>query len=1012
SILFQDFTTLLITETSNHVISNKSLLASDTKTSLTMSVTVQLDETNERLTEINIKQLSRKKSHEPLIIHEIQSWSSFIGTSTVEQVPGDIDKSSTYHYPSKIPRKQSLQQINNNQTSLLNKERRNRCRSALIDRKKQYYHRHDELTWRSLFGTMPVINQILTNKNFLYGHPWLQSLIIFIDSCFRGVGQVMFANNPLSGFIITIGLLIGQWQLALYGLLGTITSTLTAYAIGLDYGSIRAGLYGYNGCLTAMAIANFSFGLYSPLIIGPVLLMSAYSTIFLVAIAKLIAVRLGLSPLTFSSQICSLLWLLGAMKFRYFFVDETLLTSRLLSTFIEKPNLSNITIIQYSVIDIFAGFPASISQVYFINNPLTGFIILLGILICSPILSFFALFGSIIGQLSAAYLFGLSAETIRMGFGGYNSVLTCQALGGLFFVLSGYHIWFFTLFGSIMSVITQVALSVFFSPIGIPSLLLPSILISWIFCLIAESSKNMIAVTLSTVSIPEDHLRRFHLTSLVKANFEFLNSLSTILQKSRYDNNISIEELAIIEAELVPILLCSYAYQKDIENLKALLNEGADVNSTDYDLRSPLHLAACVGKLELCSMLVKNFRANVNLVDEFGGTPLYDAFCHGNFHLIPFLYTWGARMPLSKTKELAFCLCAFSFEGNLQAVQYLVACGVNPNMTDYNGRTALHLAVCSNNLSIVKYLVEEGKASLVIADYYNQTPVHYALNLTDIRIANYFHHYREQISKQKPRKVKVFMEDIFGDDDIDNQEQENNDEESSENIPMTIEESLLPALFCMAAAEGDIKQMANLLEQFPELRADSVDYDFRSALHVAAAEGQLSSIQFLCEYLYRKHQDLSWIKREDRWGFSPIEEAYHYGHYKVANYLIECIKNNHNVILSNSRQNFKNKPIIISMRRWKKILHFSALASNNEAELIDGLLSTGIFLSSESYADYDGRTPMHLAAANGHLNVIKVLQRHGYEGKTQRDRWGNSALDEARRKKFTEIIDILLEDIV
>ncbi|CAF4359786.1 unnamed protein product [Rotaria sp. Silwood2] len=1011
-----------MTQASNRIISNKSSFVSGTKTSPPMSVIFQLDETNELPTMTNIKQPSRKKPLEPLIIHEIQSWSSFVGKSAVKHVLADINESPTSSCQSKISRNQRLQQMNTNQTFLPNKERKNRCRSALIDRKKQYYHRHDELTWRSLFGTMPDINQILTNKRFLYGRPWLQSLIIFIDSCFRGVGQVMFANNPISGFMITVGLLIGQWQLALYGLLGTITSTLTAYIIGLDYGSIRAGLYGYNGCLTAIILAYFSCAFYSPLIIGPILLMSACSTIFLVAIAKLVAVRLGLSPFTFSSQMCSLLWLLGAMKFRYFSVDETLLTSGLLRTFIEKPSLSNITITQYSLIDIFAGFPASVSQVYFINSPLTGIIILLGILICSPILSFFALFGSIIGQLSAAYLFGLPAETIRMGLGGYNSVLTCQALGGMFFVLSGYQIWFFTLFGSIMSVIAQIAISVFFSPIGIPPLLLPSTLISWIFCLMAESSKNMIAVKLSAVSIPEDHLRRFHLTSLVKAHFEFLNNLSTILQKSRHDEDISIEDLTIIEAEFVPILLCSYAYQNDIKNLKALLHEGADVNSTDYDLRSPLHLAACGGKSELCVMLVRNFRANVNLVDELGGTPLYDAFCHGNFHLIPFLYAWGARMPGSKTTELAFCLCAFSFEGNLEAVQYLVACGVNPNLADYNGRTALHLAVCGNHFSIVKYLVEEGKASLSIADYYNQTPIQYALHLTDNRIADYFHHCRDQTSKQKPRKINIFMEDTFIDDDDDhdhdhddddgNQEQENNDEESSENISMTVEESLLPALFCMAAAEGDIKQMANLLEQFPEFRADSVDYDFRSAAHVAAAEGQLSSIEFLCEYSYRKNQDLSWIKREDRWGFSPIEEAYHYGHYEVANYLIERIKNNQNLILSNPKQNFKIKPIVISMRQWKKVLHFGALASNNEAELIDGLISTGVFLSSELYADYDGRTPMHLAAANGHLDVIKVLQRYGYDGKTQRDRWGNSALDEARRKKFTEIIDILLEDIV
>ncbi|CAF1257155.1 unnamed protein product [Didymodactylos carnosus] len=566
----------------------------------------------------------------------------------------------------------------------------------------------------------------------------------------------------------------------------------------LDYGSIRAGLYGYNGCLTAMAIAHFSFGSDSPQIIGPVVLMSACSTVILVAIGKLLVVRLGLSPFTFSSQVCSFLWLLGALKFRYFFLNGTLVAPELLTAVVEKPRLSNVSAVWYSVIDIFAGFPASVSEVYFLDSPLTGVIILVGVFICSSILSFFALFGAVTGQLSAAYLFGLPAEAIHMGLWGYNSVLTCQALGGMFFVLSGYQIWLFTLFGSVITVLVQAAVSAFFSPIGMPPLMLPSTLTCWLFCLMAGSSKNMIAVKLIAVSIPEDHSRRFRLTSLIKMHFEFMNNLSTILQKFGHDEDISIEELATIEVELVPILLCSYAHQNDRRSLKALLHEGADVNSTDYDLRSPLHLAACGGKTELCLKLIRNFRANVNLVDEFGGTPLYDAFCHGNFHLIPFFYACGARMPVCKTKELAFYLCAFSFEGNLEAVQYLIACGVNPNFADYDGRTALHLAVCGNHFSLVKHLVEESNASLSVVDYYSQTPIQDALRLPDYRIADYLQHWRDHPSKQKPRKINILMENILYDNDnYDQDEKEEEDDELTGNISSGVEESLLPALFCI-----------------------------------------------------------------------------------------------------------------------------------------------------------------------------------------------------------------------
>ena len=67
-------------------------------------------------------------------------------------------------------------------------------------------------------------------------------------------------------------------------------------------------------------------------------------------------------------------------------------------------------------------------------------------------------------------------------------------------------------------------------------------------------------------------------------------------------------------------------------------------------------------------------------------------------------------------------------------------------------------------------------------------------------------------------------------------------------------------------------------------------------------------------------------------------------------------------------------------------------ASNDEVEKLKALPDKSVFGSS----DYDGRTPLHLACAEGHARVVRVLLDAGVKVGAA-DRWGNTPLDEARR---------------
>lgn len=57
-------------------------------------------------------------------------------------------------------------------------------------------------------------------------------VIQLLDWIFRGVAQVMFVNNPLSGLLITTGLFLQEPWWALNSLLGTVVSTVSAILLG------------------------------------------------------------------------------------------------------------------------------------------------------------------------------------------------------------------------------------------------------------------------------------------------------------------------------------------------------------------------------------------------------------------------------------------------------------------------------------------------------------------------------------------------------------------------------------------------------------------------------------------------------------------------------------------------------------------------------------------------------------------------------------------------------------
>eukprot|EP00292_Cryptomonas_paramecium_P022112 CAMPEP_0113701302 /NCGR_PEP_ID=MMETSP0038_2-20120614/24489_1 /TAXON_ID=2898 /ORGANISM="Cryptomonas paramecium" /LENGTH=157 /DNA_ID=CAMNT_0000625159 /DNA_START=305 /DNA_END=775 /DNA_ORIENTATION=- /assembly_acc=CAM_ASM_000170 len=79
-----------------------------------------------------------------------------------------------------------------------------------------------------------------------------------------------------------------------------------------------------------------------------------------------------------------------------------------------------------------------------------------------------------------------------------------------------------------------------------------------------------------------------------------------------------------------------------------------------------------------------------------------------------------------------------------------------------------------------------------------------------------------------------------------------------------------------AAAAGNVEELRKLLDQGASIEA--VDYDKRSALHLACSEGHLNAVELLIERQAK-------LDAKNRWGHEPLQEAMVNGHKQVADCL-------------------------------------------------------------------------------------------------------------------------------
>ena len=334
----------------------------------------------------------------------------------------------------------------------------------------------------------------------------------FIDSVLRGLGQVVFQNNSLTGLLVLLAISVNSFVYAGAALFGAVVSTYTATLLRIDNRLVRDGLFGFNGALTAIAMVAFSSrefahgDLPSPLLLLYVGLAAGFSTILARAFAFII--RNDRVPgLNFPYCVATIL-LLGGLH-RFGGLDAGTVGHAL------PLSLHSATGTQVYANDTWLyGVGTGISQIFLQDNWLTGMVVVAAIAVNSPIAAAVVIAGSAMA-VAVGCLLGVSEVFIRSGLLGYNAALTALALGG-FFVLLDRAGAIYAALGIVLTACVSAGLANVLAPSGLPILTLPFVIVTWLMLLGAKGFPVLRTIPPEYAISPEDTLLR--LTGEINGN--------------------------------------------------------------------------------------------------------------------------------------------------------------------------------------------------------------------------------------------------------------------------------------------------------------------------------------------------------------------------------------------------------------------------------------------------------------------------------------------------------------
>lgn len=265
----------------------------------------------------------------------------------------------------------------------------------------------------------------------------------------RGIGQVMFQGNALTGLLFLLGILAADVPMGLAALGGSVTGTLAAWLLGYDHDEIRDGIYGFNG--TLVGIAALFFFQSSLLLLALLTVAAAASSVVTWAARRFVPFP------TYTAPFIVVTWALIA-------VDHL----------IGIPEVNHpVPTESLNMATALMGVTEGLGEVMFQANVVTGIAFLIGLAVSDWRHAVLGMLGSILGTLVAIYHQDLPGS-IEIGIYGYNATLTAIAL----------YLWRKSLLIPILGALISTPITEYFGLTGLATLTAPFVAACWIVILV------------------------------------------------------------------------------------------------------------------------------------------------------------------------------------------------------------------------------------------------------------------------------------------------------------------------------------------------------------------------------------------------------------------------------------------------------------------------------------------------------------------------------------------------